>query len=225
MLTSTALVSYLLPITSIVTAHPIEGSSQPILPRGEVLYPLRKSLWPIRDIPVCWEPLGGANDYTTEKSWVQESVNAEWGGQGNMAFHGWDVCGPEDRGIRIAIRDKGPHTLGLGTSLDGIIDGMVLNFEFNTPNFQGCKDTRESCIRSIGVHEFGHALGFAHEQNRPDTPKAICIDEPQGTDGDWLATPWDLSSVMNYCNSVYNGDGLLSDLDKQGFLLAYPVPV
>jgi hypothetical protein len=71
---------------------------------------------------------------------------------------------------------------------------------------------RESCIRSIAVHEFGHAIGFAHEQNRNDTP-GECAEKPQGPNGDVMLTPWDLHSVMNYCNPVYNNNGVLSDDD------------
>jgi hypothetical protein len=141
-----------------------------------------------------------------------------------MRFHGWNDCTAADTtGIRILVEDSGPRTQGLGTQISGRPNGMVLNFVFNDPNFAGCQATRELCIRGLAVHEFGHALGFSHEQNRPDTPRAVCLNEPQGTNGDWLATPWDLASVMNYCNPVYNGDGILSPLDKAGFLLAYPL--
>jgi hypothetical protein len=167
------------------------------------------------DLPVCWEPEASE---TTERAWVQDAVNKSWQAHSRVRFSGWVTCAPNATGIRITTRDDGPtdgpHTIGLGTQINGKRDGMVLNFRFGTWG-GACaspETMRESCIRSIAVHEFGHALGFAHEQNRPDTPMN-CTEKPQGTSGDTVLTPWDPQSVMNYCNAVYNNNGALSDGD------------
>jgi hypothetical protein len=68
------------------------------------------------------------------------------------------------------------------------------------------------CIKSIAMHEFGHAIGFSHEQNRPDR-KGECALKAQGPNGDKLLTPYDPESIMNYCFDMYQTGVTLSKLD------------
>lgn len=194
-------------------------------------YLLLSSTWPfnltngIATIPVCWEPNSSAGK---ERDWVRSAVIDSWqaNSAGRLRFIGFGQCVAASKGIRIAVQDNGsnngPHTVGLGKQLDGVKNGMILNFTFQTwsPACASSAAERELCIRSIAVHEFGHALGFAHEQNRPDTP-GECTQKPQGANGDVLLTPWDSHSVMNYCNPVYNNDGKLSSYDIEGLHKAY----
>ena len=68
-------------------------------------------------------------------------------------------------------------------------------------------------ITSIAVHEFGHAIGFAHEQNRPDTPGECSMLRQGPSSGAVALTPYDKDSVMNYCSTNANNNGQLSTLD------------
>lgn len=174
--------------------------------------------WPSSSIYVCWE--NPDEKYQSEMTLVRTAIAASWEAESSLLFTGWQKCAPQNRGIRILIDDSGPHTKGLGKRLDGIVNGMVLNFTFNNWS-QSCKTMAATCIKSIAVHEFGHAIGFAHEHNRPDTP-GECAEPRQGSNGTVLLTSYDPESVMNYCNPVYNNNGILSQYDKEGVKSVYP---
>ncbi|MDI1432912.1 FG-GAP-like repeat-containing protein [Polyangium sorediatum] len=185
------------------------------------LYVASTKLWSTQTVQVCWENPSAAPQ--AERDWVRQAVLRTWDAHTWLDLNGWGTCTSSSNGIRIRIADEAdaPHTEVLGTDLDGMVNGMVLNFTFQNWGTE-CQSTRQFCIEAIGVHEFGHALGFAHEQNRPDTPSDC--KKRQGPDGDLTVNPWDADSIMNYCNLLWNNDGELSQSDIAGAIAMYGIP-
>ena len=167
-------------------------------------------------IPVCWESVDPV--FSEERAWTRQAVEASWEGASQVDFTGWRTCTEDDWGIRIGVDTVGPHVTALGRRIDGVENGMVLNFTFENWG-TGCADHLEYCIKALAVHEFGHALGLAHEHNRED--RNLCETEPQGPLPAFLMTTYDPSSVMNYCAEDWNNNGRLSPLDVAGIRLLY----
>lgn len=180
--------------------------------------------WPRASVVlVCWESPTTSSVY--DRLAVSDSIANEISSIAAVTFTGWEKCpkgGAPFPGIRIAFADAAPKTLGLGTELRGRPNGITLNATFKAwgaPCAVSAAE-HEHCIRTIAVHEFLHALGFAHEQNRADTPFE-CHDHAQGPAGEEAFGSWDASSVMNYCNDVWNNGGQLSRGDAEALQHLY----
>ena len=99
-----------------------------------------------------------------------------------------------------------------------------MKFNFGKPG-----ETTEDRARATSVHEFGHALGFDHEQVLGDKRSKACQqtkDEKEQAatrNTSQSITDYDPSSVMNYCyeEAWVADDKWLSRLDIQGLQKIY----
>jgi hypothetical protein len=195
-------------------------------------------VWPSSNIPVCVYAHGGT--YNTEQTWIREALADSWEAVSAVRFTGWGACQDSDPVVKLRLfqGDSNSKTHGfampvgiglgidtklVGTNLDGGPQNVsVSNWRDAAGNPVTCAPgfSREACVKSTAIHEFGHVLGYAHEQNRSDRPSS-CTDAPSGADGTVAPGLWDLFSVINYCNPVRNGAGRLSPRDIIGHKSRY----
>jgi hypothetical protein len=207
-------------VTSQLVSH-LSASNNPLI--KPYAYPLTKVKWNAREIYICWENPTLENE--DGRKVVRQAINETWEKSSALVFLGWEKCGKKTGGVRIFVDDIVPKTEKLGIALINLKDGVKLNFTFQNVYREQCENKIEDCIRYVAIHEFGHILGFSHEQNRPDSDLMCTASIFTSPDGDnTKVTDYDPNSIMNYCSpNMFNP--VLSALDIAAVQYLYGNPI
>ena len=160
-------------------------------------------------IPVCWENPSAAP--AERLGWVRGAIESSWQRYARVSFTEWDRCAAGDPGVHIQILTTGTSSAPGGVLLNGKTNGVKLNLYFSSsPGCVTSEAARSHCVRAIALHEFGHVLGFYHEEERPDyfappgTPSgAPCATQSWPNSSPKYYGPYDVDSVMSYCGQPF----------------------
>jgi hypothetical protein len=176
-------------------------------------------------VTVCFRPFGtvdydsGGKKYTVnypysewlaKQALVRDALEDSWAKWTNLSFVGWGTC-PADVSSYIYVDLIKEDCGGCGDSIPRGYhpEGVRIWLMMENPD--------ERLIRSVTIHEFGHALGFHHEMDRPDAtfpPGTQPCDRVEYTQGTYLTPYYDDVSIMNYC-APRNRNGLSAG-DREG---------
>lgn len=128
------------------------------------------------------------------------------------------VPADQDADIRVAFTPGAGSWSYLGTFCRSIAKPKAtMNFGWLTPA------SSDADIRSVVLHEFGHALGLIHEHQNPQ--QAIQWNKP-AVRQDLSGPPnnWDDAKIQRNMFDKYDPDQIIgTDVDKESIMM-YPIP-
>ena len=165
---------------------------------------------------------------------IQDALDDTWSTAANIEFDYHGTCPASVPSTWVptylVVTPAGSPGWG-GTGAPGI--GNRLNTTCdrapgwnNQPNFQvAIAGDTGGLIKMVAVHEFGHMLGFYHEDTRDDDSVATACNAADSETAGHL-TEYDALSIMNQCRGTDFGVPLsswfLTPLDALGAEMTYP---
>jgi hypothetical protein len=168
-------------------------------------------------IPVCWETAG----FDAEKQLIRESLARTWEFESQVRFL-WTAACPTsgtEKHVRVLLTNAtdmgGGGSSALGTdALRQPGQGHSVHIAIPNPSYSNYLGR----LQYLASHEFGHVLGFSHEQHRADAPAPCNANIELGP----TYTRYDPASLMqSNCNVAGNGSENLSAFDKVGVASVY----
>lgn len=214
---------FLIPLENVIAEDPYEG----VDPQTTAIHLGTCSAKPSNGVPLftfstklCWNAGSKLKvqffDGTAEERAFVMATASEWSKHASVTFEEVEADGD----IRITFLKPGfSSVIGKGAkNVAKTKETMILGF------IPGQTVTNK---RAVVLHEFGHALGFAHEHQSPTAPEKIVWDRDAvikfyGRTQGWSPQQIE-NNVLNAATAATAPNGDASDFDPKSIML-YPIP-